>query len=247
MQHRIVVIGAGAKKIANMRKTLEKKDALVISSPADQPVPAHAAGIFCSTDPAETLDAAIALSEQQNALLILLAEAVDAREDIPAGAAERVRRIAVQLGKAIALNAAELSVLERGALLRGIGKLCLPNAILLKKSVLNYDDWLLLQSHATLGATLLRERGVCADVADIVQCYHECWDGTGYPNGLEGDAIPKLARIVRLADVYCAMTSPRVYRQGHVSTKEALAHIRNERGKHFDPELVDAFIGAKTH
>ena len=80
------------------------------------------------------------------------------------------------------------------------------------------------------------------DTADIVRRHHECYDGDGYPDRLEGDAIPYLARVVKVIDVYCAMTSPRHYREGQASHDEALEHIKSEHGKHFDPELVDVFL-----
>jgi putative two-component system response regulator len=84
------------------------------------------------------------------------------------------------------------------------------------------------------------------DIEDIVRCHHECFDGDGYPNGIEGEAIPYLARIMKILDVYCAMTSPRIYREGHATHTDAIAHLREEAGKHFDPVLTKAFIAGKV-
>ena len=93
---------------------------------------------------------------------------------------------------------------------------------------------------------LLGNSEALKDTAEVVLTHHECFDGTGYPRGLEGEEIPRLGRIMKIADVYCAMTSPRPYRAGHSTHEEALEHLQEERGKHFDPELVDVFIDAKV-
>ncbi len=244
MIKRIILLSGDKGPSSELKQMLASRDALVLEPGASDALPAHGTALLHADDVAQTtlLDAVFGACAQSNALLGLIAQAIDAREDIPADASERVRRCAVQLGEALALSREELSQLERGALLRGIGKIRIPNSVLLKATVLDYDDWLLLQSHTTLGAEMLIEQGVCGDVAEIAHYYHECWDGTGYPEGLEGEAIPRLARIMRLVDVYCAMTSPRVYRKTHATHEEAVAHIKSERGKHFDPSLVDVFI-----
>jgi HD-GYP domain-containing protein (c-di-GMP phosphodiesterase class II) len=178
--------------------------------------------------------------------LLLLSDAIGCREGIPLGSAERVRAHAVRFGEALDLSAEELAVLERGALLRDIGKLKIDNDVLLKKSVLSYDDWLLLQQHTTLGVALLEERGVGGDVADIVLSHHECFDGDGYPEQLEGEAIPYLARVMKIVDVCCAMTSPRHYRETHTSHDDAIAYLKSERGKHYDAALLDVFLEAEV-
>jgi putative two-component system response regulator len=81
-----------------------------------------------------------------------------------------------------------------------------------------------------------------SDTAPIIRTHHECFDGTGYPDGLEGERIPLLGRMMKILDVYCAMTSPRHYRKGHATHEQAVQHLKSERGKHFDPKLVDTFI-----
>jgi response regulator RpfG family c-di-GMP phosphodiesterase len=179
-----------------------------------------------------------------NAFLGLLADAVACREEIPLGAHKRVGAHVERFAQALRLDPEAQSVLERGAILRDIGKIAIPNEILLKKSVLDYDEWTMLQAHPRLGADLLTERGICADVAEVVRHHHECWDGDGYPDHLEKDAIPYLARILKIVDVYCAMPSPRLYREGQSSHEEAVAHFVSERGKHYDPMLIDVFIDA---
>jgi HD-GYP domain-containing protein (c-di-GMP phosphodiesterase class II) len=191
-------------------------------------------------------DTAAGASSDSIDVLLLLSDAIGCREGIPLGSAERVRAHALRFGEALDLNADALLVLERGALLRDIGKLKIDNDVLLKKSVLSYDDWLLLQQHTKLGVSLLEERGVGGDVVDIVLYHHECFDGDGYPEQLEGEAIPYLARVMKIVDVYCAMTSPRHYRETHTSHEDAIAYLKSERGKHYDAALLDVFLEAEV-
>lgn len=179
-------------------------------------------------------------------LMDLLAEALDCRESLLPGSSKRVRDHATRFAKPLGLSAKDRSALERAALLRDIGKLKIPNEILLMEVLLSYEESALLHQHPRLGSEVLEETRALRDVAEIVRCHHESFDGDGYPDGLEGEAIPYLARILKIVDVYCAMTSPRAYRQGHASHKEALAHLTEERGKHFDAALVDVFVKEKV-
>lgn len=191
---------------------------------------------------AEAARLAMTMGREQEALLELLAEAVDCREGIPAGSAARLREHATRFADAMGLTADERLTLERAALLRAIGKIRLSNDILLKKSLLDYDEWILLKQYPALGADLLAALGVCADVQDVVRFHQECWDGTGYPTGIEGEDIPLLARMLRILVVYCAMTSARHYRSTVTGHDEAIEYFKGERGKHYDDELVDVFI-----
>jgi response regulator RpfG family c-di-GMP phosphodiesterase len=183
-----------------------------------------------------------AAAREREALLELLAEAIDCREGIPAGSAARLREHATRFAEAMGLAPEERLTLERAALLRAVGKLRLSNDVLLKKSLLNYDEWILLKQYPALGADLLAERGVCGDVLDAIRSHQECFDGTGYPAGIEGEDIPLLARMLRILVVYCAMTSPRHYRSTVTGHDEAIEYFLQERGKHYDDELVDVFI-----
>jgi len=194
--------------------------------------------------PAERASLAIVAAQAQahDSLLVLLAEAVDSREGLVKGSCERLCDHATRFAQALGLSEDEQFALERGALLHDVGKILLSNEVLLKKAVLDYDDWLLLQAHTTMGADLLAEHQIHGDVVDIVRYHHECWNGEGYPKNLEKGAIPRLARIMKVLDVYCSMTSPRHYRSGHASHQDAVAHLKEEQGERFDPELVDVFL-----
>ena len=193
---------------------------------------------------AQAIKAAAGVAAEHNAALNVIADAVACREGIPLGDSGRVCEHASAFAKALGLSAEEQSVFERAALLRDIGKIRIPNDILLKKSVLDYDEWTMLKTHSRLGAELLLERGMCTDVVEIVEFHHECYDGDGYPDHLERDEIPYLARAMRIVDVYCAMTSPRHYRKSQYSVKEAQEYLESESSKHFDPNLLKAFLAA---
>ena len=206
-------------------------------------LPPGSGATMAPADPS-ALDAVSAQALAHDSLLVLLAEAVDSREGLVKGSSERLRDHGTRFAQALGLSDDDRSALERGALLHDVGKILLSNEVLLKKAVLNYDDWLLLQAHTTMGADLLQEHQIHADVIDIVRYHHECWNGEGYPQNLEKGAIPWLARIMKVLDVYCSMTSPRNYRSGHATHEQAVAHLKEERGERFDPELVDVFLKA---
>ena len=178
--------------------------------------------------------AALTLAEWNEELLQLLASAMDSREGFAPGNSMRLMDFSGRFAQALGLSAEDRLTLERGALVRDIGKIRIPNEVLLKAGVLTYDEWRLLQEHPHQGAEMLAQIPALRDTADIVQNHHECYDGDGYPDGLEGEAIPYLARIMKVLDVYCAMTSKRHYRKGFATHQEAVEHLRSERGKHFD-------------
>lgn len=177
----------------------------------------------------------------------LLADALDAREDIPAGATLRTAAHAVRFARALGLDPELSWRLQQAALWRGVGKLQLDNDLLLKKNLLTYEEWLKIRTYPVLGSELLIRRGLAdAVIAETIRHHTENYDGTGYPNGLEGRAIPFEARALRIVDVFCAMTSPRHYRSGYASIDEGLTYLRERRGCQFDPQLADQFVAAAS-
>ena len=118
----------------------------------------------------------------------------------------------------------------------------MPNDALLTNAVLTHDEWELVRAHTVIGAEMAIEDDVLADLAPIIRSHHECYDGTGYPDELEGDEIPFEGRVMKIIDVFCAMTGDRHYRKGRSSLAEAVAHLDEEAGKHFDPALVSVFV-----
>lgn len=243
MLTRILIAGDRAPWEAALADGLFDGEAELCALPPDGHAPPGAAALIAGdTAPGPVLRAATELAREHHGTLALLAEAIDSREGLPPGTTTRLVAHADRFARALGLDAGDRLALERGAHLHDIGKLRISNDLLLKKSVLDYDDFLNLQAHTTLGAELLASAGIYLDACEIVRSHHECWDGTGYPERLEGEAIPVLARAMKILDVYCAMTSPRGYREGVATPEEGLAHLREERGKHFDPELVDVFL-----
>lgn len=190
----------------------------------------------------EGIKAAVRAAGCQEELLSLLGRALDSREDMLPGSSWRVMEHVERFGRAVGMSKREIATLARAGLLRDIGKIMIPNTVLLKQGVLDYEEWSLIQRHPHLGAELLTHAKAFSDIADIIRHHHECYDGDGYPDGLEGEKIPLYARILRIVDVYCAMTSPRHYRKGHSTHEEAANHLRSEQGKHFDPKLVEIFL-----
>jgi len=247
MLTRIAVVGDDDQFFAQVQGAAEGKDVqLKPVHPDGSLPPGTAAVIGPSSVPGLVAVTAASLGAAHEAVLVFLADAIDAREGLLPGSAKRLMEHARRFAQALGLTQDDRSAFVRGAILHDIGKLRISNEVLLKKSVLDYDDWLLLRDHPKLGADLLVEAGIHTDTLDVVRHHHECFDGTGYPGGLEGEAIPYLARAMKIVDVYCAMTSPRHYRTQVHSHDTVIANFREESGKHYDPELVDAFIAEKV-
>ena len=242
MLKRIAVIGKDKSLAKALSGKSKAKDLEIVTAKPDSLPPATAAVAISAEDAAAGLQSAIALGARHEAVLSLLAQSLDAREDFKPGSSERVKEHATRFAKALKLGSEDQLKLERAALLRDIGKMTVPTKVLLKDSLLTYDDWDQLRRHTHAGGDILAKTDGFQDIADVVRRHHCCYDGTGYPDGLEGEQIPCLARALKILDVFCAMTSPRHYRKGQSTLDEAAAHLKEERGKHFDPELVDVFI-----
>lgn len=168
--------------------------------------------------------------------------ALEARDLETAGHTERVVQLAERLGDALELPAATRHALRQGAYLHDIGKLAVPDPILLKPSGLTADEWTLMKSHSVKGYEMARKMARLGETTlAVIRHHHERWDGLGYPDGLRGGEIPLAARIFSLCDVYDALTSARPYKRAW-SQREALAEIAAQRGRQFDPELVAVFL-----
>jgi putative nucleotidyltransferase with HDIG domain len=170
-----------------------------------------------------------------------LAAALDARDPYTAGHSERVSALAVEMGKAMAIGEHDLDVLRLGALLHDVGKIGIPDEVLGKPSSLTPDEFELIRAHPVIGARILRSIPFLAPHLPIVELHHERPDGRGYPYGLVGEAIPRAARIVHVADAYDAMTSARAYRPARLP-QDAIAELRQGVGTDFDGEAVQALI-----
>jgi len=154
-----------------------------------------------------------------------------------------VAEMAGALARRIGLGGEQLHAVVRAAELHDVGKVLVPDAILNKPGALSEDELALMRRHAVAGYLILRGSAEPAAVAALVRSSHERWDGTGYPDGLAGDAIPLGARIITICDAYDAMMSERPYR-GARSGAEALDELRQGAGVRYDPTLVAAFLTA---
>jgi putative nucleotidyltransferase with HDIG domain len=173
--------------------------------------------------------------------LTALARAIDAKSHWAKGHSERVTKIVVKIGAAFGLSQEELDVLHRGGLLHDIGKIGVPADILDKTGKLSSREKDLIREHVQWGARILEPISAFSEIMPIVLQHHEHFDGSGYPQGLAGEAIHLGARIFAVADAFDALTSHRPYRAA-VSTEEAIEVIRKGAGSQFDPKVVQAFL-----
>jgi hypothetical protein len=171
-----------------------------------------------------------------------LAAAVDKRDPYTALHSQRVKAIGVDIGRVMKVNGAELEALEWGGLLHDVGKIGVPDAVLLKQDRLNREERMIMNSHPVLGAQIIAPVSKLAAELPIIRHHHEWYNGSGYPDRLIGDEIPKLARILHVADAFEAMTAARPYRMTPLTSEQALNELRKFAGVQFDPVVVDAFV-----
>ncbi len=170
-----------------------------------------------------------------------LAGAVDAKDPYTAGHSERVQRIGKDLGAELNCSDTELEALEWGGLLHDIGKIGIPDAVLLKEGALTKEERVIMNAHPVKGEEIIRPVAKLAPELPIIRHHHEWYNGSGYPDRLVGHDIPKLARILHVADSYEAMTAARPYRMTPLTQKQALDELHKFSGIQFDPEVVAAF------
>jgi PAS domain S-box-containing protein len=167
--------------------------------------------------------------------------AMDLRDKETEGHTQRVTELTVKLAQRMGLGAEDQIQIQRGALLHDIGKLGVPDSILLKPDKLTPEEWEHMKQHPVYARDMLSSIAYLRPAVDIPYCHHEKWDGTGYPQGLAGERIPLAARIFAVVDVWDALTSDRPYRPAWTK-EEALHYIREQSGKHFDPQVVNTFL-----
>jgi putative nucleotidyltransferase with HDIG domain len=166
--------------------------------------------------------------------------AVEARDPYTAGHSQRVRHVALSIGRELALPAPQLGALGTAALFHDVGKIGIPDSILTKAGPLEPGEAAIMREHVVRGAEIASKVSSFQDAVPAIRHHHERWDGLGYPDGLRGEEIPLEAAIVGLADAWDAMTTDRPYAHG-LSLNEAMLQIRSGRGKQFSPIVVDAF------
>jgi putative nucleotidyltransferase with HDIG domain len=170
-----------------------------------------------------------------------LSAAVDARDAYTAGHSRRVREISVRIGSEIGLSRDEIDILSHAALFHDIGKIAVPDAVLMKPGELSESERAVMQIHAEEGAQIVARLGFLADAVPAIRHHHENFDGTGYPAGLAGVDIPLGARIIHVADALDAMMNARIHRPGR-SLASALEELRDKAGTQFCARCVEAAI-----
>jgi putative nucleotidyltransferase with HDIG domain len=188
-------------------------------------------------------NARLLVRDSQLQVVQRLALAAEYRDDDTGQHTSRVADLSVRIGAALGMAEADLALLRHAAPLHDVGKIAIPDRILLKPGRLTADEFEQMKSHTTLGAEMLARPGfpLLQLAAEVALTHHERWDGTGYPAGLAGPEIPLVGRIVAVADVFDALTHARPYKEAW-PLAEAVAEIRAQRHRQFDAEVVDAFL-----
>ena len=186
-----------------------------------------------------TLSAELEQSFLQTSLA--LANAMDARDTYTSGHSQRMAAWAEAVARELGMDEDAIGALRWSALLHDIGKIGVPDEVLRKPGPLDASEWSVMRRHPEIGAQIVAHVRVLAPVAPIIRSHHERLDGSGYPDGLVGDAIPLGARIIAVADTYSAMTDERVYRRAR-SHQDAIAVLVGNRGRWYETTVVDAFL-----
>jgi putative nucleotidyltransferase with HDIG domain len=181
------------------------------------------------------------LERSYDTTLEAMGDALDLRDEETEGHSKRVTGYTIAIARAMGINADDLKVIARGAFLHDIGKIAIPDAILLKPGKLDADEMSIMREHCGRGYEMVRKIPFLRDAAEIVYAHQERFDGKGYPRGLRGNEIPLGARIFAIADTLDAMTSDRPYRKG-TSFAVAREEIARCSGGQFDPSIVDVFL-----
>jgi diguanylate cyclase (GGDEF)-like protein/putative nucleotidyltransferase with HDIG domain len=179
------------------------------------------------------------LRERSTAAMESLSATVDARDSYTAGHSRRVQQLSLAIGRELGLSQAELDLLGHAALFHDIGKLAIPDAILLKPASLTGEEWALMQRHAEEGARIIDRLGFLQDAVPAIRHHHERFDGTGYPDRIAGEEIPLGARIIHVADALDSMLTTRIYRAAR-PVNEALAEVKDKSATQFCPRCVAA-------
>ena len=166
---------------------------------------------------------------------------VEAKDTYTRGHSDRVSEISVLIGKKLNLSEEDLRILKIGGLFHDIGKIGVPDSILLKESKLTDNEYSEIKNHPSIGAHILSTATIFKDIIPIVKHHHERYDGNGYPGQLKGEEIPYMARIASIADSFDAMTSRRTYRDS-LPIETVIAEFERCKGTQFDPEITDVFL-----
>ena len=226
-----------------VQRTLEKRRLIrenrAYQAGLEQLVEERTAALRETTDEVERLY--VELQESYESTLMAMVTALDFRDNETQGHSLRVVEYCIRIAKAMGIVEPELGWIRRGALLHDVGKIGVPDAILRKPGKLDHDEWIEMRKHPEHGYEMLRHIRFLAPALDIVLCHQERYDGSGYPKGLKGEAIPLGARIFAVVDCFDAMTSDRPYRAA-LPIEKARDEVRKFAGTQFDPDVAAAFL-----
>lgn len=187
------------------------------------------------------------LTDAYDATLQGWAHALELRDDETREHTERVTVLTVRLARRMGINGETLMHLRRGAMLHDIGKLGVPDTILLKEGPLDFDEWRVMKMHPTYAFNMLSQIEYLTPALDIPCYHHEKWDGSGYPYGLQQEEIPLPARLFAIVDVWDALNSRRPYRREPWAKEKIFEYIEDQSGQHFDPDVVGLFLEMVQH
>jgi HD-GYP domain-containing protein (c-di-GMP phosphodiesterase class II) len=173
--------------------------------------------------------------------MVALANSIDSKDSYTRGHSQRVAEMAVEIGRELKLTERELKQLRYGGILHDIGKIGIVEAILLKKSSLTDEEMKVMRQHPTIGDSIIQPVSFLKEIRAAVRCHHEWWNGSGYPDGLKGEKIPFIARVVSVADTWDACTTTRPYSRA-LPEAQALEVMQKLRATHLDPGILDAFL-----
>lgn len=201
---------------------------------------------YMSSEVSEREEEVVSLNQELETnyytMVVLLAKAIEAKDNYTGNHCERVRDYSMLIGEGLGLQEYELRELKFGSTLHDIGKLGISEAVLNKPGKFSDEEYEIIKSHSQLGFDIMYEMPSMKKAKQIILHHHERVDGHGYPYGLKGDEIPLLARIVSVADAFDAMTSERPYKAYHMTKKEGFKELRRNAGTQFDANLVEIFI-----
>ncbi|NLI93927.1 MAG: HD domain-containing protein [Peptococcaceae bacterium] len=181
------------------------------------------------------------ITQAYDATIEALSYALDLKDKETEGHSQRVTELTLRIARKMRIKEEELVHIRRGALLHDIGKMGIPDDILLKPGKLTDEEWEIMRKHPMHAYQMLSRIEYLRPALDIPYCHHEKWDGTGYPRGLKGEKIPLAARIFSVVDVFDALINDRPYRKAWPKEK-VLAELHEQSGKHFDPRVVEVFL-----
>jgi putative two-component system response regulator len=188
------------------------------------------------------------LDEAQTEVILRLSQAAEYRDEDTGHHTQRVGRLSALIARQLGLDEVQVELIRRAAPLHDIGKIAVPDEILLKPGRLTADEFERMKEHASIGARLLggSRLPLLQTAYEIALYHHERWDGTGYPHAIKGYAVPQAARIVAVADAFDALTHERPYKRAW-SVPAAVAEIRGCSGSRYDPQVVEALIQVLAH